>query len=55
MSAGAQPEQIAFATDDELGRRLQQVENGLRHLEAMIPSLAREVAAIRHELAPAAG
>ena len=43
----------AFVTDDELARRLQQVENGLRQLEAMIPSLAREVAAIRQELSPA--
>jgi hypothetical protein len=50
---GAQPEQIAFITDDELAHRLEQVENGLRHVEAMIPALVREVAAIRQQLSPA--
>ena len=36
-----------FATDDELDRRLAQVENMLSHLEAGIPAMRREVAQVR--------
>jgi hypothetical protein len=49
----AQPEPM-FVTDDELAKRLRRVEDALHQLEAIVSSLAPEVAAIRQQLAPAA-
>jgi hypothetical protein len=49
-SEAGRPGQIAFATDDELVRRLRQVENQLHDWLTKIPALAREVAAIRQQL-----
>jgi hypothetical protein len=47
----AQPAgQIAFVTDDELARRLEQVENRLRDIAAGAGSAARELAALRELL-----
>lgn len=49
--------ELSFATDRELAQwlrpaevRLKQVENGIAHFRAMIPSLERECAAIRQNI-----
>jgi len=39
-----------FQTDEQLDRRLRQIENGLADFEARIPSMRREVATIRRWL-----
>lgn len=55
----AQPEDridapVAFYTDDDLDRRLSQIENGLQHFQALLPAMAREVAIVRAQLKRAA-
>jgi hypothetical protein len=42
--------QITFVTDDEIARRLEQLENAARHLQVLIGTMARELAAIRGQL-----
>jgi hypothetical protein len=52
LEVAERPGQTAFATDDELARRLRQVENQLHDWLTKLPALAREVAAIRQQLEP---
>lgn len=48
----AQPDGDAewFETDDELARQLSQAENGLKHIEAIVPSITRAIAKVRGHL-----
>lgn len=39
-----------FRTDDQLAKELSQAENGLRHIEAIVPSITRSIAKVRGHL-----
>jgi hypothetical protein len=46
------PEPRSFYTDEELDRRLEQVENCLAGWEHGLPAMRREIAALRREIFP---
>ena len=39
-----------FATDDQLAKQLSQAQNGLKHIEAIVPSITRAIANVRGHL-----
>lgn len=50
----ADDQPLTYHTDDDLDRRLSQIEQGLQHFQAILPAMAREVAIVRGQLRRAA-